>query len=141
MVELAAVDLDRPEAAAVLQGQLNFFADQPAQQRGQLIDGFGDIEAHRRQRLFARKRQQLAHQDGRPVGVLLDLLNVGEGRVIGAMAAEQQVGKSDHRRQQVIKIMGDAAGELADGFHFLGLGKLNFKVPLFRGVDKVQRQT
>ena len=38
----------------------------------------------------------------------------------------QQIEIADHRHQQVVEVVGDAAGELADRFHLLGLAQLLF---------------
>ena len=53
------------------------------------------------------------------------------------MAQQQQVGEADHRGQQVVEVVRDAAGQLADRLHLLRLGELELQVLLFRGVDKV----
>src|SRR3546814_13946926 len=82
----------------------------------------------RLQGLLARKGKKLAHQVGGAVGVLLDLHDVGERLVARPVAQQQQVGKADHRRQQVVEVVGDAAGELADRLHLLRLDELALEV-------------
>ena len=42
----------------------------------------------------------------------------GERRVEGHVAV------AEHRRQEVVEVVGDAAGELADGLHLLRLAEL-----------------
>ena len=100
----------------------------------------GNIEDPRLQRLLARERQQLAHQIGGAVGVLLDLHDVGKGRVARPRTQQQQVAKADHRGQQIVEIMRDPAGELADRLHLLRLHELSFETFLLGDVDQVQHQ-
>ena len=53
------------------------------------------------------------------------------------MIHQEEVGEADDRRQHVVEVMRDAAGELADGLHLLALGDLHFERPLLGGVDGV----
>src|SRR3546814_16732649 len=95
--------------------QLDVLADEAAQQVRQLGQDVGQVQQARLQGLLARKGKKLAHQVGGAVGVLLDLHDVGERLVARPVAQQQQVGKADHRRQQVVEVVGDAAGELEIG--------------------------
>ena len=96
------------------------------------------FEDARLQRLLAREGEQLAHEVGGAVGVLLDLHDVGEGLVARLVAQQQQVAEADHRRQQVVEVVGDAAGELADRLHLLRLRELGLQALLLGHVDEVQ---
>ncbi len=106
----------------------------------QFGQGVGNVEQAGLQGLAARKGQQLAHQAGRPVGVLAHLDDVGETGITGAVALQQQIAKADHRGQQIVEIMGDAAGQLAHRLHFLRLGELRLEIAVFRGIDEVNDQ-
>ncbi len=119
LLELALIGLDQTQIPFVGHVELDVLADQATQQMGQLGQRVGHAEAPGLKRLLARESEELAHQIGGPVGVLLDLHDVGEGLVAGAVAQQQEVGKADHRRQQVVEIVGDAAGQLADRLHLL----------------------
>ena len=55
----------------------------------------------------------------------------------GRWRSSKQVREADHGGQQVVEVVGDAAGELADRLHFLGLGELGLEAFQFRGVDEV----
>ena len=66
------------------------------------------------QGLLARIGEKLADQARRPIGVLADLHHVGEGLVAGPVAQQQQVAEADHGGQQIVEVVCDAAGELAD---------------------------
>ena len=53
------------------------------------------------------------------------------------MVGKQQVGEADDRGQHVVEVVGDAAGELADGVHLLLLAELIFERPLLGDVEGV----
>ena len=91
-----------------------------------------ELQHLRPQRLPARKSQQLPHQSGGAIGVLLDLHDVLEGRIGRAVIGEQQVGIADDRGQHIVEIMRDAAGELADRLHLLRLCEFLLQVALLR---------
>ena len=44
------------------------------------------------------------------------------------MALQQQIAEADHGGQQVVEVVGNAAGQLSHGLHFLRLGKLHFQI-------------
>src|SRR3546814_1398096 len=58
-------------------------------------------------------------------------------RAARPVAQQQQVGKADHRRQQVVEVVGDAAGELADRLHLLRLDELALEVLLLGRIDEM----
>ena len=117
-------------------GEVDVLADQAAQQVRQLGQHVGDVEHPRLQALLAREGEQLAHQVGGAVGVLLDLHDVGEGLVARPVAQQQEVAEADHRRQQVVEVVGDAAGELAHRLDLLRMGELQLEPLLLGGVDQ-----
>src|SRR3984893_17218728 len=94
----------------------------------------------RPQRLAARKGQQLPHERGRAVGVLLNLINVPERWIGRPVVAEKQAAIADDRGQDIIEIMRHSAGKLSDRLHFLGLCEVALQSPLFGGVERVNRR-
>ena len=56
----------------------------------------------------------------------------------GAAAQQQQVAEADHRGQQIVEVVRDAAGQLADRLHLLRLGELDFEALLLGHVDEMQ---
>ncbi len=110
---------------------------QARQQHAQVGQHVGEVEHLRPQRLLAREGQQLPDQRRRAVGVLLDVHDVGEGRVRRAVVGEQQVRRHDDGGQHVVEVVRDAAGELADRLHLLALRHLAFERLLLGGVDGV----
>jgi hypothetical protein len=74
--------------------------------------------------VLAREAQQVLHDVGRPLGLLLDhreWLTQGR-RHVGDF--HQIIGKSYHRRERVVEVVGDAGDELPDGGHLLRLDEL-----------------
>jgi len=78
--------------------QLDVLADQPTQQVRQLDQDVGDVDDRGCSVCWRGEGQQLAHQVGGPVGVLLDLHDVGEGRVARPEAHQQEVAEPDSSR-------------------------------------------
>ena len=138
LLELVHVGLDGPEVAAVAEVELDPLAEQALQEHRQVGEPVVEVEHLRPQRLAARKRQQLAHEARGPVGVLLDLHDVLEGRVGRPVVREQQIGIADDRLQHVVEVVRDAAGELADGVHLLRLGELLLHEAQIGGVEGVE---
>ena len=114
LLELAGIGADRAEVAAVLDDQLDGLAEQPLQQMRHLGDHVGKLEHLRAQRLLAREGEQLAGQAGGAVRVRLDLLDVVIVAVARRVAHQHQVAMADDRGQDVVEVVRDAAGELAD---------------------------
>ena len=121
LLELARVGADRPEVAAVLDHQLDRLAEQPLQQMGHLRDHVGKLEHLRAQGLLPREGEQLAGKARGAVRVRLDLLDVVIVAVARRMPHQHQVAVADDRGQDVVEVVRDAAGELADDLH---LGRL-----------------
>ena len=119
LFELPLIDQNEAEVAVVHQSQLDSLADQAAQQVRQLGQHIGQHQDLGLQRLLAREGEQLTHQVGRAVGVLFDLHDVGEGLIARRMAQQQKIAKADHRRQQIVEVVRDAARQLANRLHLL----------------------
>ena len=81
----------------------------------------GQLQHLRAQRLLAREGEQLAGQAGGAVRVRLDLLDVVIVAVARRVAHQHQVAMADDRGQDIVEVVRDAAGELADRLH---LGRL-----------------
>ena len=88
---------------------------------GHLRHHVGKLEHLRAQGLLAREGEQLPGQARGAVRIRLDLLDVVIVAVARRVAHQHQVAMADDRGQDVVEIVGDAAGELADDLH---LGRL-----------------
>ena len=96
-----------------------------------------EVEHLRPQRLLAREGQQLAHQRGAAVGVLLDLDDVLEAGIGRLVRVEQEIGRHHDDGEHVVEVVRDAAGELADRLHLLLLVDAVLQVALRGGLQRV----
>ena len=109
----------------------------PREQHRDVGERLVEVDHLRAKRLPPRERQQLPHEAGRAVGVLLDVHDVLEGRIGRPVVGEKQVGEADDRGQHVVEVVRDAAGELADRLHLLALRELQFERPLLGRLERV----
>ncbi len=135
LLQLVEVGLDQPQVAAVAHVDLDLLADQATHHVLQFGEHVGELQHLGPQRLAAREGEQLPHQAGGPVGVLLDLHDVLERRIGRPVVREQQVGIAEDGGQHVVEVVRDAARELADGLHLLRLGEALLQRALLGGVE------
>ena len=118
--------------------ELDALAEKALQEHREVVEPVVEVQHLRPQGLAAREGQELAHEARGPVGVLLDLHDVLEGRVGRPVVGEQQVAVADDRLQHVVEVVRDAAGELADRVHLLRLGELLLDLAEVGGVEGVE---
>ncbi len=86
-----------------------------------------EVSDLRTERLLAREGQQLVGQIGRPqdgLGYLIEALRQLGGTDI--LLFLKRVGVGEDHEENIVEIMRDAAGELADSLHLLRLAQLSF---------------
>jgi hypothetical protein len=76
------------------------------------------------QHLAPAEGQQLAGEPGGPLAGLADLLHVAADGVAAPDLVEQEVAVAQDAGEQVVEVVGDAAGQLAHRLHLLGLAEL-----------------
>ena len=119
--------------------QRDVFAQKLAEHVGQVADGFVHVQLLGLDELAAAEREQLAGQSGGALGGLRDLLR-------GARAGVVHVGHPQKRRvavndgEDVVEIVGNPAGELADGLHFLRLAELLLQPALRHIAEQTQHE-
>jgi hypothetical protein len=125
VLELVLVAKRRPQVGGQRQLELDLFAHRAAKQVLHGGDKAVDPQRLGVQRLPTRKGQQPVGQRRRTVGgrhgavdVALDLAQASVGQTL-----LREIERPDDALQQVVEIVGDAAGELADGFHLLRLAQ------------------
>jgi hypothetical protein len=138
LFELVHVGLDEPEVASLAHLELDALSEEALQEERQVGERLAELHGLRAERLAAREGEQLAHQARRPVRVLLDLHQVLERRVRRPVAREQQVRVADDGLEDVVEVVRDAAGELADRLHLLRLDELLLEEPLLGRVERVE---
>ena len=93
-----------------------------------------DVDLKRLQRLLAGEGEQMLGQVGAAFGGFVDQLrDGGELGLIGDGFFQNADGAGDHG-QDVVEVMRDATGELADRIHPLRMPQLGFRGLLFRQV-------
>ena len=132
LVQLPRIGHDGPLRGIGLDDQLDIFPDQ-ALQHG-LVLGHQAAQIHRSglDDLFAAESQQLAGEIGGALSRLANLLDPLPQWIAGLVLAEQQIAVAVDYRQQVIEVMGDAAGQAPDALQLLRLPELLFQLDLFR---------
>ena len=112
----------------------------PAEHRAQLGHHRVEVDDPRLQHLFPAEGEQLTGESRRPVRGPVDLQHVEPALVLVVDRPQQQLRVSDDGRQEVVEVVGDAAGELADGLHLLGLAELLLEDLLLADVSHVDEE-
>ena len=122
------IHLDRRQRRRENGHELDIGAEKTAQQLFQLAHDRVDVHNLRLQHLPPAERQQLARQRRRPFARVPDLFEIGPQRVVERNVVEHQVAVTEDRSEQIVEIVGDAAGELANRLHLLRLPQLFFQL-------------
>ena len=121
LLQARAVGEDRGQVVADGDLQLDELAERAREQRLEVGDERADVEHLGVHDLAAAEHQQLARERGGALGGAADLVDVlAHGRELVQLVAGERDAGQDHR-QQVVEVVGDAAGELADALQALGL--------------------
>ena len=112
----------------MLQLQLDILADQPAQQQVRDSASTSVNVSTRGCRVCWREkaRSWRTRLAARLAFCLICMMSAKDGSP-GAVAQQQQVAEADHRRQQIVEVVRDAAGELAHRLEPQGLGELGLE--------------
>src|SRR5262249_1942332 len=126
LLELTGVRLDRLEHAGWLHPQVDVLADEAPQHRLHADDDVVHMEYLRLQHLLSAERQALMSEPGPTTGGVHHLTQVGSDWVLALHVQESELREARNDREQVVEVMGDAAGERADGLELLRLPELRF---------------
>src|ERR1700686_972149 len=129
LLELAGVGFYAAEGIAEAQAEFDVFANQAAQELAHFGDEFVGVEDLGLKGLHAAKREHLAGEGSRAIGGFANLLRAAVEGVFGLQAVEKQIAVAANYGQQVVEVVGDAAGHAAEGFHLLGLAEVAFELP------------
>ena len=125
LLELAAVHLDGADVRLGAHVDRDVLADQPAEHLVQLGDERVDVEERRFHELLPGEAEQLPGEAARGLAGAADLVERLPDRVIGrAGPPSSHPGPAEDHGQQVVEVVGDAAGQPADRLHLLGLAQL-----------------
>ena len=137
LLDLTGVGQDQGKAGGQVGDQLDVLAEGADQQLLDAQDHVVDVEHARLDHLLAGERQQLVGQPGGPLGGLLDLRDVvadGLPALIGCFPGDFLAGEGGvvgDDAEQVVEVVGDPAGELAEAFQPLGLVQVPFQLVPF----------
>ena len=122
-LELGDVDLDRPDIRRDVALELHVAAQRADQHLVHGLDAFLEVGDHRVERLASRERQQLARQALAAIGGRVDRVDRLQMLRIGEPAAQKlRMAADDH--QEIVEVVRDAAGQLAERLHLLRLREL-----------------
>ena len=122
--EFGDVDHDRPDAPADVELQRHRAADAGIEHFAHRVDAFGDIDDLRVDALPPRECQQLAGEGGAALGRRFDRRQRPLALGIVANHFPQRVKTAADDHQEIVEIMGDAAGQLAERVELLQFRKL-----------------
>ena len=125
--ELTGVDESGRDVIGQYRVDFDVFAQRRPQQPGGIDQQRIDVDFARLQRLQAREREQVRRQLGAAGGGLVDQLgNCGEIRTVCDLLAKNLDGAGNDG-ENIVEVMSDAAGQLTDRLHLLGLTNLPFR--------------
>ena len=111
--------------------ELDLLADEASQHRFDPRDDLVHLHDLRLEDLPPAEGQELLGQAGGPLGGVANahdiLADVRAGRLV-----ERQVGEADDGRQDVVEVVGDAAGQPADRLELAGLEQLGLEAARLR---------
>ena len=124
---LPGIGLGAAELRVERGDELDVFANEPAHQLRHVVDHEIQVEDSGRQHLLAAEGQQLAREAGGAVGGFLHFFHAGAQRIAGLHLVEHQLAVAFDDGEQVVEVVGHAAGQPAHRFHLLRLAELLFQ--------------
>ncbi len=121
---------DRPQARFGVRRHGDVSANDAPHQQQQVLEHRGKVELIGLQHLPPAERQQFLRQRRGALGGAADLRRLFANGRIRRRVLHDQARVTEDGGQHVVEVVGDAAGQLADGFHLLRLGELAFEPPL-----------
>jgi len=124
VLELARICFYRVDALSQDGHELDVLADQPPQHGLHPAGDVAEIDDSRAQHLASAEGEELPGEPGRALGSLGNFLDPGTGWIRDRELSKQQMGMADDRGEEIVEVVGDPAGKLADRLHLLRLAKL-----------------
>jgi hypothetical protein len=121
LLELHPVGADGGQPTVRLERDRDVLRDHPLQDRQEVSDHLVEIEVTRLEHLPAREGEQFLGQLGGPPRRTLDDLQLLAHAFRRGQALTQQLARALDRHQQVVEVVSDAPGELAERLELLRL--------------------
>ncbi|PAV93239.1 hypothetical protein WR25_13223 [Diploscapter pachys] len=119
--DLVAIGDRRQQPFGRVDDQLDLRADRRREQRRHVARQGDQIDRIGLQRLAPREGEQALHQGAGALGRLDRAVQQAEAAVAVGELAAQEIETAQDRGQQIVEIVRDAAGQLADRLHLLAL--------------------
>jgi len=128
LFELAGVGFDAAERITEAQAEFDVFANETAEKLAHVGDEFVEVEDFGLKDLHAAEGEHLAGEGSGTVGSFANLLGAAVEGIFWLQMVEKQVAVAADDGEEIVEVVGDAAGHAAEGFHFLGLAELAFEL-------------
>jgi hypothetical protein len=119
LLDLPGIDQRLLEIGRGGDRQLHVFADDAVEQVPRPDHDVVEVDDPRAQHLLAAEGQELTREPRGALPGRLDLLDVGADRVVGREIPDQHRAIAEDDGEQVVEVVGDAPGELAERVHLL----------------------
>ena len=130
----------KQSGSAIFDLDLDPGADQRTNQLRHALDLRADIEYLRFQWLPAGKRQQLRGQFRCPFHGFGNRVDIAAAALLRQLAAAKEIGRGTDDGQEIVEVVRDAAGELADGLHLLRLPQRFLALAALGDVDGLRHR-
>ena len=130
LLERVRIDADNRRHRSQTAGQGDVLVKKARQHVPEVGDSLVDVHLPRDRHLLPAESEQLMRELASPLSGRLDFLElvaIDSCRMTG----QEQLGVAEHRGQQVVEVVRDAAGELSHRLDLLHLPELFFHQPLF----------
>src|SRR6185312_448274 len=124
LLDLSAVGAHEPERLGQIRDELDILGQEPRQHLLEIVGEGAQVEDLGLEHLPAAERQQLTGEARGAVGGAQNLAEPVRQILVAAMVGAQQLTVGDDGGEQVVEVVRDTAGEMADGFHLLRLPEL-----------------
>lgn len=120
-IDLRGVGASGLEIGSEIKLEVDAGADHRLQERNGLLDEAIQIDAPRLDRLFSGVGEQMASESGGALQLLANLTEGFGGRATDGNRFGAQLGPAEDRAEDIVEVVSDAAGELAERFEPLEL--------------------
>ena len=124
LLELAGVGAHAAEVLAQRDRQPHVLADEAAEHLLHLLDDVVEVADAGLDHLLAAEGEELAGERRGALRGLADLVEPAVVLCAGPSSRGRELAVAEDHAQEVVEVVGDAAGELPDRLHLLGLAEL-----------------
>ena len=128
LFDLGRVRLDRRRVGGRPHVQLDVLADQALEDGLETLHELVQVEDARLQHLLAAQGQELPGERGCAIRRVRDQVDIAPLRILGGELHEQEGGPARDDGQEIVEVVGHAAGQSAHRLHLLRLAELGLGV-------------